>query len=51
MGGVGIGLEAEGVRWGWGWWGGGQGECERNVGGKGDVGYGGCEPYCIILRK
>ena len=29
---------------GWGWWGGGQGGCERNVGGKGDVGYGGCEP-------
>ena len=36
---------AEGVRWGgWGWWGGGQGGCERNVGGRGDVGYGGCEP-------
>ena len=25
-------------------WGGGQGGCERNVGGRGDVGYGGCEP-------
>ena len=24
--------------------GGGQGGCERNVGGRGDVGYGGCEP-------
>ena len=47
---------------GWGWWGGGQGGCERNVGGRGDVGYGGCEPriegivqctkrYCTILRK
>ena len=23
-----------------GWWGGGQGGCERNVGGRGDVGYG-----------
>ena len=44
-----------------GWWG-GQGGCERNVGGRGDVGYGGCEPriegiiqctkrYCTILRK
>ena len=43
-----------------GWWG-GQGGCERNVGGRGDVGYGGCEPriegfvqctkrYCTILR-
>ena len=43
-------------------WGGGQGGCERNVGGRGDVGYGGCEPriegivqctkrYCTILRK
>ena len=42
--------------------GGGQGGCERNVGGRGDVGYGGCEPriegivqctkrYCTILRK
>ena len=31
--------------WGWwGWWAGGQGGCERNVGGRGDVGYGGCEP-------
>ena len=41
---------------------GGQGGCERNVGGRGDVGYGGCEPriegiaqctkrYCTILRK
>ena len=47
---------------GWGWWGGGQSGCERNVGGRGDVGYGGCEPriegivqctkrYCTILRK
>ena len=47
---------------GWGWWGGGQGGCERNVGGRCDVGYGGCEPgiegivqctkrYCTILRK
>ena len=37
-------------------------EFERNVGGRGDVGYGGCEPriegivqctkrYCTILRK
>ena len=32
------GLVAEGVRWR------GQGGCERNVGGRGDVGYGGCEP-------
>ena len=43
-------------------WGGGQGGCERDVGGRGDVGYGGCEPriegivqctkrYCTILRK
>ena len=42
--------------------GGGQGGCERNVGGRGDVGYGGCEPriegivqctkrYCTILRQ
>ena len=42
--------------------GGGQGGCERNVGGRGDVGYGRCEPriegivqctkrYCTILRK
>ena len=42
--------------------GGGQGGCERNVGARGDVGYGGCEPriegivqctkrYCTILRK
>ena len=41
---------------------GGQGGCERNIGGRGDVGYGGCEPrikgivqsskrYCTILRK
>ena len=41
---------------------GGQDGCERNVGGRGDVGYGGCEPriegiiqctkrYCTILRK
>ena len=40
----------------------GQGGCERSVGGRGDVGYGGCEPriegivqctkrYCTILRK
>ena len=29
---------------GWGWLGGGQGGCERNVGGRDDVGYGGCEP-------
>ena len=53
---------------GWGQVGGGgvgfvgdQGGCERNVGGRGDVGYGGCEPrigivqctkrYCTILRK
>ena len=42
----GGGSVAEGVRWGGGlgWWGGGQGGCERNVGGRGDVGYGGCEP-------
>ena len=60
----GGGSVAEGVRWGGGvglvW--GGQGGCERNVGGRGDVGYGGCEPriegivqctkmYCTILRK
>ena len=48
--------------WGGGVWGGGQGGCERNVGGRGEVGYGGCEPriegivqctkrYCTILRK
>ena len=61
--GGGGGSVAEGVRWvGLGWWGGGQGGCERNVGGRGDVGYGGCEPriegivqctkrYCTILRK
>ena len=60
--GGGGGSVAEGVRWGWGWWGGGQDGCERNVGGRGDVGYGGCEPriegivqctkrYCTILRK
>ena len=41
---------------------GGQGGCERNVWGRGDVWYGGCEPriegivqctkmYCTILRK
>ena len=47
---------------GGGWWGWGQGGCECNVGGRGDVGYGGCEPriegivqctkrYCTILRK
>ena len=54
-----------GGRWqrGSGWWGGGdQDGCERNVGGRGDVGYGGCDPriegivqctkrYCTILRK
>ena len=62
MGGGGGGSVAEGVRWGWGWWGGGQGGCERNVGDRGDVGYGVCEPriegivqcikrYCTILRK
>ena len=46
-----------------GWWGWGvQAGCEHNVGGRGDVGYGGCEPriegivqctkrYCTILRK
>ena len=68
LGGGGVrwggGSVAEGVSWGggWGWWGGGQGGCERNVGGRGDVGYGGCEPrmegivqctkrYCTILRK
>ena len=56
------GSVAEGVRWGVGGWGGGQGGCERNVGGRGDVWYGGCEPriegivqctkrYCTILRK
>ena len=39
-----------------------QGGCERNVGGRGDVGYGGCEPriegivqctkrYCTKSRK
>ena len=40
----GGGSVAEGVRWGGsGWWG-GQGGCERNVGGRGDVWYGGCEP-------
>ena len=62
-GGVGGVSVAEGVRWGmWGWWGGGQGGCEGNVGGRGDVGYGGCEPRiegivqctkrnCTILRK
>ena len=43
-------------------WGSVQGGCERNVRGRGDVGYGGCEPriegivqcpkrYCTILRK
>ena len=41
---------------------GGQGGCERNVRGRGDLGYGGCEPrmegivqctkkYCTIIRK
>ena len=57
-------MVAEGDRWGGGgsgWWG-GQGGCERNVGGRGDVGYWRCEPriegivqctkrYCTILRK
>ena len=39
-----------------------QGGCERNVGGRGDMGYGGCEPriegivqctkrFCTLLRK
>ena len=54
-GGGGGGSVAEGVRWGgWGWWGGGQGGCERNVGGRGDVGYGGCEPRiecCTMYKK
>ena len=40
---------------GLGWWGGGQGGCERNVGGRGDVGYGGCEPriegYCTMYKE
>ena len=40
-GGGGGGSVAEGVRWGVGLvGGGGQGGCERNVGGRGDVGYG-----------
>ena len=39
----GGGVVAEGVRWG-GRAGGGQGGCERNVWGRGDVGYVGCEP-------
>ena len=54
-GSVGVG-SGGGGQWG------GQGGCERNVGGRGDVGYGGCEPriegivqctkrYCTILRK
>ena len=58
IGGGGVG---SGVRWGVGLVG-DQGGCERNVGGRGDVGYGGCEPriegivqctkrYCTILRK
>ena len=59
----GGGSVAEGFRWGGrAWWGGDQGGCKRNVGGRGDVGYGGCEPriegivqctkrYCTILRK
>ena len=59
----GGGSVAEGVRWGGvGLVGGSQGGCERNVGGRGDVGYGGCEPriegivqctkmYFTILRK
>ena len=58
----GGGSVAEGVRWGRVGGGRGQGVCERNVGGRGDVGYGGCESrievivqytkrYCTILRK
>ena len=50
--GVGVGLVGRG----------GQGGCKRNVWGRGDVGYGGCElriegivqctkRYCTILRK
>ena len=57
-GGVGSGGGQVGGSGRWG----GQGGCERNVGGRGDVGYGGCEPriegivqctkrYCTILRK
>ena len=57
----GGGSVVEGFRWGSGWWGGGSGWM-LNVGGRGDVGYGGCEPriegivqctksYCTILRK
>ena len=56
-----IGGAGGGSGGGSGWWG-CQGGCERNVGGRGDVGYGGCEPriegivpcskrYCGILRK
>ena len=58
-GGVGSGGGQAGGRAGGG---GGQGGYERNVGGRGDVGNGGCEPriegivqctkrYCTILRK
>ena len=57
-GGGGVG---RGFGGGSGWWG-RSGGCIRNVGGRGDVGYGGCEPriegivqctkrYCSILRK
>ena len=37
-----------------GGWGGGQGGCERNVGGRGDVGYGGLSKsrrYCTRYKK
>ena len=58
LGVFGLGGQVGGGRVG----GGGQGGCERNVGGRGDVGYGECEPriegivqctrrYCTILRK
>ena len=63
--GAGEGSGWWGARSGWGrsgWWGGAKGGCERNVGGRGDVGYWGCEPriesivqctkrYCTMLRK
>ena len=53
------------VRWGGGgsgWWGGVRVDVNAMLGGRGDVGYGGCEPriegsvqctkrYCTILRK
>ena len=53
--------KSEGVKWGSGWWV-CQDGCECNVGGRGDMGYWGCEPriegivqctkrYCTILRK